>query len=106
MVILNKDYTNGRFSSSKTPNSQVFGHIHIQAGTLTQTNTTKLITLLRIRTQGNNLVFFLPEPFSKGVFVARFLLERFTENHILGVLRYANQFQMAASGEKLAAYFI
>ena len=34
---------------------------------------------------------------------AKPLLEKFTENHISGVLCYAKQFQMVASGEKLAA---
>ena len=33
---------------------------------------------------------------------AKLLLEKFTENHISGVLRDAKRFQMAASGEKLA----
>ena len=37
---------------------------------------------------------------------AKLLLEKFTENHISGVLCYAKQFQMTASGEKLAAYIV
>ena len=54
------DYTNGRFSDGKTPNSQFFVHIyihtyihtHTHTYIQTQTDATKHITLLRIRAQG------------------------------------------------------